>query len=108
MSENQPSQSEIDVALVRALIEILPERWKNANLDISQEFHSDDTTSLALMITNPDGEKDLPQPSDDLNLVARRLALLSSQKGNKLKSAHYATSLSADGNWDFKASYFYY
>jgi hypothetical protein len=106
--DNIGTQQEADLAVVRALVDLVPQNWTKAELDVSQKFHRNGAASIAHMIRNPDGLRGAIEPSDELYEATRRLTLAAQRRGHRLKRAHYLVELTADQDWTFRARYEYY
>ena len=107
MKTLQDHQAPLDLEIVGELIDILPEDWEAATLEIEYAPLPDDRESLKIGIRSPEGLRDLVEPSDALFDSARRLVKLMEQYGHHLSNAVYVAELTPEEQWDFKAKYKY-
>ncbi|HLJ48942.1 MAG TPA: hypothetical protein VKU01_23160 [Bryobacteraceae bacterium] len=104
----QQQQTPIDLEIVRQVVDLLPDRWRNAEFVIKSGARPDGKAALQLRITSPAGYSDYVEPSDILFNLARRLIYVMQQFGHRLAKATYKIEMTPSEDWDFKGKYEYY
>jgi hypothetical protein len=99
-------RSEIDQEILDALVEATPESWSSATLSAEFEF-GPESDSVSISITNPDGRREIVEPTERLQTAVRRLSLLMKSLGHSPRSAVYKASEVTPGEWRVRASFEY-
>jgi hypothetical protein len=107
MTTLQDEQGPIDLEIVNELVDLTPEHWNSATLEIQSARLPDGRDSLKMSIASPEGYRDLVEPTDALFHAARKLVLLMRRHGHQLRKATYITRLTPEEDWDFNAKYEY-
>jgi len=107
MKSLQEEQGPVDLRIVNELVDLTPEHWHSAVLEIQHALVSDGKESLRLSIKSPEGEREFLEPTETLFDAARELVALTNRYGHHLRRATYITEMTTDGDWDFTAKYEY-
>lgn len=99
-------ESEVDQEILDALVEATPESWSSATLSAEFEFGPESDT-VSISITNPDGRREIVEPTERLQTAMRRLSLLMKSLGHFPRSAVYKASEVAPSEWRLRASFEY-
>jgi hypothetical protein len=106
MSNLQEEQQSIDSRIVCELVEIIPDTWNDAILQI-EYVKNGETESYSHTIKNPEGASISAFPSDALYLATRELSIVFRKYGYQWKKVIYTISLLPDGDWSYKANFEY-
>ena len=102
----QEEETPIDQEIVNELVELTPESWKAAVLEVS---FSDDggVERYEHIISSPEGHKEPIDPSAELLDATYRLGQVFRRHGRHWKTAKYAINLKQDGNWKYTVDFSY-
>ena len=106
MATLQQDQAQIDLALVRSLTASVPKIWDSVILEAERVWRGPGDEGYRISIHGSEGDEHL-QPSDDLMLQVRKLALVFQNHGHPWKKVWYKANRTADGGWDFISTYEY-
>lgn len=99
-------QIQIDQEILDALVEATPESWTSAALNAEFEF-GPASDAVSLSIFNPDGRREIVEPTERLETAMRRLSLFMKDLGHFPRSASYRAREVAPGEWRLHASFDY-
>ena len=102
----QEEETPIDQEIVNELVELTPEWWKAAVLDVS---FSDEggVERYEHVISNPEGHKEPIDPSAELLDATYRLGQVFRRHGRHWRTAKYAIHLRQDGSWKYTVDFSY-
>jgi len=102
----QEEETPIDQQIVNELVELTPEWWKSAVLEVT---FSDvgGVERYSHVISSPEGHKEPIDPSEALHRATYRLGELFRQHGRRWKSARYEVRLQQGGTWKYTVNFVY-
>jgi hypothetical protein len=100
-------QTQILNDIGRSLIEATPEHWRSALLELRTTHPTLATVGLTLIISSPEGFRDLVGPTDDLQDASTRLQLLSEREGRPFTAVRFSISCDSAGQWKFNTTWDY-
>ncbi len=107
----KPSIQELQQPLLEemggALIDLLPERWNAATLEVTVTRNPEGTQAINHSIRNPQGLSDVVVVSPALADVVRRLQLICDEHGHKFTKLTFRVSCDSQGEWDFDSEWQY-
>lgn len=107
MPNLQVEEGPIDLEIVGELIAATPESWKRAILDVRRRTEPPNIEKFEHEISNPDGLRDLVEPTEKTYEAIFRLADLFKKYGRCWKTVRYSISLADNGNWNYKVKFEY-
>jgi hypothetical protein len=102
----QEEEGPIDEAIVNELVELTPEWWRSAALEVTYSTENG-IEKYAHIIRSLDGHKDPVLPSDKLYATTHDLGLLFRRHGKQWKRARYEIRLQDDGTWKYTVDFEY-
>lgn len=106
MSNLQEEQQLIDSRIVCELVEVIPDTWNSAILQI-EYVKNGENESYSHRINNLEGHNISAFPSDALYLATRDLSIVFKKYGCQWRKVIYTISLLPDGDWSYKANFEY-
>jgi hypothetical protein len=106
MSDLQKEQQEIDARIVYELIEVIPETWNTAVMEVDY-LEDGENQRYSHSIKNPEGLKGIAFPSDAIFVATRELFLVFKKHGFSCKKVVYTISLEPEGDWSYQAKFEY-
>lgn len=106
MATLQQDQAQVDLALVRSLTTSVPKLWNSVIMEAERVSRGPNDEGYRIAIHEPDGDEHV-QPSDELMLQIRKLALVFLDHGHPWKKIWYKANRTSDGGWDFMSTYEY-
>lgn len=103
----QAEEKAITIAVVRALLSILPETWTSAQLKLERTLEEGGVIGCAHSISSPHGYKGFVEPSDELYEATGNLEELFDRHHRPWKRAKLLVELGSDGKWDYTIDYEY-
>src|SRR5437762_13708075 len=107
MPNLQELQRPIDEAMARALVEVIPESWEAAELEITRSEQGDQEPTFKHVISSPEGHRDMIMPSDDIFEAAFKLGDLFAEHGKPWKRVVYRVNYRPNGKWKYSADFTY-
>jgi hypothetical protein len=102
----QEEEARIDREIVNELVELTPEWWKVAVLDV--RFSDDDGIErYEHVISNPEGHNEPVDPSAELLDATYRLGQVFRCYGRHWQTAKYVIHLQQDGSWKYTVDFGY-
>jgi hypothetical protein len=102
----QEEETPIDQEIVNELVELTPEWWNAAVLDVSF-LENDGVERYEHIISSPEGHKEPIDPSAELIDATYRLGQVFRRHGHHWKTAKYAIQLKQDGSWKYTVDFSY-
>lgn len=106
MGSIQDQQAPIDLAIVNALIAATPETWNSARME-AERFDEGKTERFRIVITSPEGRKEVIAPTDELTSGLIKLSDLYRMHGRLWKKVIYSVEQQPDQSWKFAAQFTY-
>ncbi|HDR9047687.1 MULTISPECIES: hypothetical protein [Burkholderia] len=106
MSSLVDKQAPIDFEIANALIVATPEAWRAADMLVEREQEKGQER-LRIEISNPDGRKELVQPTDEIVSGLYKLVDLFRAHGPIWTKAAYSVSMADDGQWRYTVNFEY-
>lgn len=101
-------QTPIIDAIGGELIELTPEHWREAVLEIRVEVMPDGTQAMAHTILSPEGHRELVTPGDHMFELTRRLYLLFAEYEQPWRRATCRVHQAPDESWRISVDYAYH
>jgi hypothetical protein len=99
-------ETPIDREIVNELVELTPEWWKAAVLDVSFS-EKDGVARYEHVISSPEGQKEPIDPSAELLDATYRLGQVFRRHGRHWRNAGYSIHLQQDGKWKYTVDFGY-
>ena len=106
MGKLQEEEAPIDEAIVNELVELTPERWRSAALEVTYSTENG-VEKYAHVISSLEGHKEPVFPSEKLYAETHDLGLLFRRHGKQWKRARYEIRLQDDGSWKYTVDFDY-
>ncbi len=103
----QEEERPIDEEIANELIALTPESWQSAILEVTYEADAGGDEGYSHEIYSPEKRREQVEPSDELFLATRRLALLFQKHGHQWKRVKYTIVRQDDGTWKCAAAFDY-
>jgi hypothetical protein len=103
----QEEEKPIDEEIVNQLIALTPESWRTAILEVTYEAEAGGDEGYSHEIYSAEERHEQVEPSEELFLATRRLALLFQKHGHRWKSVKYTVVQQEDGGWKYSAAFDY-
>lgn len=102
----QEEEASIDEEIVNELIELTPEPWHSAALEVTYSTENG-VEKYAHVISSLEGHKEPVFPSDKLYAATRELGLLFRRHGKQWRQARYEIRLQQDDSWKYTVDFEY-
>lgn len=102
----EAEQRPVILAVVNALLSVLPDSWTSAQLKLEQTAYDGGVLGCKHSIINP-GAKEFVEPSDELYEATGNLSGLFARYGRPWKRAMLEVELAPDGKWDYTIDFDY-
>ncbi|MEW6363638.1 MAG: hypothetical protein AB1714_03250 [Acidobacteriota bacterium] len=102
----QEEEAPIDEAIVNEVVELTPEWWRSAALEVTYSSE-DGIEKYAHVISSLDGHKEPVVPSDKLYAATHDLGSLFRRDGKHWKRVRYEIRLQDDGSWKYTVAFEY-
>jgi len=106
MGELQTEERAIDEEIVNELVELTPEWWRSAALDVACTLDQG-VEKCSHVISSLESYKEPVFPSEKLFTATHKLALLFRRHGKQWKRARYEIRLQDDGSWKYNVNFEY-
>ncbi|TAK79306.1 MAG: hypothetical protein EPO12_10810 [Aquabacterium sp.] len=107
MTTLQQLQAPIDQRIAQALITATPDTWTRAEMTVERRLE-DQAERLSIVISNPDGRREVVSASEEIQQELHRLVDCFKQAGARVWArAMYRVADEGDGRWRFSADFEY-
>ena len=106
MSNLQEEHNAVDTEIVRELIQIIPDDWDRATLEV--EYSNDgENEAYSHSIKHPEKSISIVTPSNEIYELTREQSLIFQKYGHQWKKAVYSINSNLDGDWDYRVNFEY-
>ena len=106
MQSLQEQQAPIDRQIVEALIAATPETWNSAEMVVERQ-QAGSQEKMVIVISSPDGHKDLIGPTDDIYEALYKLSDVFLKAGKPWTKVEYWVGLDDQGQWKYRVQFSY-